>query len=320
MLTGAHAPILTVTLNPALDLAASTAEVRPNRKLRLDRPMIDPGGGGINISRVIATLGGHAPAAVSLGGPLGAQVRTMLVEAGIEILDLPAPGDTRLSLAVNNDADGNQYRFSLPGPDWNPAQAQAALDCLAGAAPAGGWVALSGSNPPGIPEDFAIELAGRVEAAGASLLVDISGPQLRRLVSARIGFAVLRLDRAETEGLAGRPLPTRADTADFARELVASGVAKVAVLARGDDGNILANATGTWHATALPITVNSAVGAGDSFVAGLLTGHARGADWPQALALAAACATSTCLQPATRLAQADDVARCLAQGRVVAMP
>lgn len=317
LLSGPHAPILTVTLNPALDLAAGTDAVRPNRKLRLDAPLTDPGGGGINIARVVATLGGNARAAVSLGGPLGAQVRALL--AGIDLIDLPAPGDTRLSLAVTNRADGDQYRFSLPGPSWTEAEAKTALDQLTEAAPKGGWVALSGSYPPGMPEDFAFDLAHRVAAAGAGLLVDTSGPQLRRLIAARIGFAALRLDRAEAEGLAGHPLPSREDTANFARRLVADGVAHVAVVARGDDGNILADAAGTWHATALPVTIVSAVGAGDSFVAGLLTGHARGATWPDALALAAACATATCLQPATRLAEADDIARFLADGRVVAM-
>lgn len=319
LLAGPHAPILTVTLNPALDLAAGCAQVRPNQKLRLDSVLLDPGGGGINIARVIAALGGRARAAVSLGGPLGAEIATMLAEAGIETLALPAPGHTRLSLAVENRAEANQYRFSLPGPDWDETAAETALQQLTAAAPAGGWVALSGSSPPGVPDDFALALAHGVAGAGARLLVDTSGPQLRRLVAARAKIAVLRLDRLEAEGLAGAPLPERADSAGFARRLIAEGVAQIVVVARGADGNILADARGAWHATALPVTIVSAVGAGDSFVAGLLIAEARGADWPQALALAAACATATCLQPATRLAQPDDVARLLAQGRVMAM-
>lgn len=316
----AQAPILTATLNPALDLAGDVAQVLPNRKLRLGAPIIDPGGGGINIARLVTRLGGQALAAVSLGGALGAQVATLLEGEGIASLALPCPGDTRLSLAVTDTASGDQFRFSLPGPQWDAAQAEAALAQLAGAVTPGGWLALSGSNPPGVPAGFAADLAGRVAQAGGRMLADISGPPLQALASARARIAVLRLDRAEAEALAGRTLPRREDTARFARKLVRDGVAEVVALARGADGNILSDGCATWHARAVPVRVVSAVGAGDSFVAGLLLARARGSDWPEALALAAACATATCMQPATRLGSAEAVAAYLAQGRITPMP
>lgn len=319
LLSGPHAPILTVTLNPALDFAGSVARVLPNRKLRMGAVLVDPGGGGINIARVVARLGGQAEAAVSLGGVLGAEIARLLDEEGIRRRALPCPGSSRQSLSVSDDSDGRQYRFVMPGPEWDAALADAALDSLAGAMPPGGWVALSGSNPPGLADGFTLDLARRVEAAGASLLVDTSGPALKALAASRAGVAVLRIDGPEAEFLAGRPLRERSDTAAFARDLVARGVARVAVLARGSDGNILADATGAWHARAVPVQVVSAVGAGDSFAAGLLLGRARGGDWPEALALAAACATATCLMPATRLGNAGDIARFLAEGAVTRM-
>lgn len=319
LLSGPHAPILTVTLNPALDFAGSVARVLPNRKLRMGTVLTDPGGGGINMARVIARLGGQAIAAVSLGGVLGAEIARLLAADGIAQLSLPCPGDSRQSLSVTDDSDGKQYRFVMPGPEWSGEMAGDALDILAGAMRPGGWVALSGSNPPGMADGFALDLARRVNASGASLLVDTSGPALKALAAARAGIAVLRIDGPEAEFLAGRPLPERSDTAAFARDLVARGVAQVAVLARGSDGNILADATGAWHARAVPVQVVSAVGAGDSFAAGLLLGRARGGDWPEALALAAACATATCLMPATRLGSAVDVARLLAEGAITRM-
>ena len=320
LLSGPHAPILTVTLNPALDFAGAVARVVPNRKLRMGAVLVDPGGGGINMTRVIARLGGQATAAVSLGGVLGDEIARLMDAEGLARLPLPCPGSSRQSLSVTDKGDGGQYRFVMPGPEWSEALAGQALDMLAAAVPAGGWVALSGSNPPGLADDFALHLARRVEAAGGSLLVDTSGAALKALAAARAGIAVLRIDGPEAEFLAGRPLPERADTAAFARDLVARGVARVVVLARGSDGNILATAGGAWHARAVPVRVVSAVGAGDSFAAGLLLGRARGGDWPEALALAAACATATCLMPATRLGSAEDIARILTEGAITRMP
>lgn len=319
LLSGPHAPIVTVTLNPALDFAGSVARVEANRKLRLGEVLTDPGGGGINIARVVARLGGAATAAVSLGGVLGGEIARLLDAEGVARLALPCPGPSRQSLSVTDDSDGRQYRFVMPGPAWTDALEQEALAVLAGAVPRGGWMALSGSNPPGMAEDFAAQLARRVAAAGGALLVDTSGAALRVLAEAQANIAILRIDGPEAEFLAGHPLPERADTAAFARDLVARGVARAVVLARGSDGNILATDAGTWHARAVPVRVVSAVGAGDSLAAGLLLGRARGGDWPEALALAAACATATCLMPATRLGEAADIARVLAEGAITRM-
>ena len=316
LLSGPHAPILTVTLNPALDFAGAVAQVLPNRKLRMGSVLTDPGGGGINMARIVARLGGKATAAVSLGGVLGAEIARLLAADGIAQLSLPCAGDSRQSLSVTDDSDGRQYRFVMPGPEWDAAGADAALDTLAGAMQPGGWVALSGSNPPGLDHGFAARLAQRVAAGGASLLVDTSGPALKALAAVQADIAVLRIDRAEAEDLAGRPLPLAQDTAAFAQALVGRGVAQVVALARGAEGNVLATAAGAWHARAVPVEVISAVGAGDSFAAGLLLGRARGGDWPDALALAAACATATCMRPATRLGSARDIAHYLAQGKI----
>lgn len=308
-------PVLTVTLNPALDLASSVEALVPGEKLRCEAPLIDPGGGGVNVSRVIARMGGNSRAAVALGGPTGQRIGLLLQVAGIGVRALPAPGETRESLAVTDRSTGRQYRFVLPGPGWTAEQATAALDAICDEAEPGAWVVLSGSNPPGVPDDFALRLARRLGARG-QLLVDVSGAPLRAVAGAGAGIGLLRMNQPEAEDLAARPLPSRDDTTAFARDLVARGVALAVAVARGGDGNILATPEGVWHAEALPVRIISKVGAGDSFVGGLVLGRARGDDWPQALALAAACASAACMTPATELCRPEDVARLLAEGRV----
>lgn len=311
-----QAPILTVTLNPALDLSTETDHVEPDRKLRCDLPTVDPGGGGVNISRAIKVMGGESTAFVALGGTTGRRMAELLEAAGLDWREMRAPGETRQSLAVMDRDSGQQYRFVMPGPEWSSGDVGKSIGHIIQAAQAGGLVVLSGSNPPGVPDDYAALLAAKLADGDAGLIVDTSGKALRAVADGGHNFALLRMDREEAEGLAGRPLPERADTARFAAELVAAGAAKAVIVARGSDGNIIADATGAWHAEAAKVKVVSKVGAGDSFLAGFTLGHARGLPVHDALGLAAAMASATCMTPATELCRRADVDR-LFDARVV---
>ena len=312
----AQARILTVTLNPALDISTGADHVEPDVKLRCDAPVTDPGGGGINVSRAIAVMGGQSTAFVALGGTTGVRMGQILEAAGLDWREMRAPGETRQSLAVMDRASGLQYRFVLPGPQWQSADVGKSIAHILQAARPDGLVVLSGSNPPGVPADYAALLAARLAERGAGLIVDTSGAALRAVADGGHGFALLRMDREEAEGLAGRPLPQRADTARFAASLVAAGAAKAVIVARGSVGNIIATPQGAWHAEAAKVQVISKVGAGDSFLAGFTLGLARGMAVPDALGLGAAMASATCMTPATELCRRADVDRLFA-ARVV---
>ena len=302
-------PILTITLNPALDLSTGIDRVVPDQKLRCDKPEVDPGGGGINVSRAIQILGGQSTALVALGGATGMRIAEMLKSDGLSVMRLTAPGETRQSLAVSERETGQQFRFVLPGPEWHRAHVADAMSAIAEAARAGGWVVLSGSNPPGVPAGFAQMLAVRLKDSAARLLVDTSGEALRAIAGSSTPVDILRMDSLEAEGLAGRALPHRRDSAECAAGLVSDGVARTVIVARGADGSVIAGADGTWHAEAISVPVVSAVGAGDSFVAGFLLATARNQPVHEALALGAAAASAACMTPATDLCRAEDVWR-----------
>lgn len=146
--------ILTVTLNPTIDLSTSVPHVVAGPKLRCTMPDVDPGGGGTNVSRAIKILGGNSRALVAVGGPTGDRLLTLLNTQGIGTVALRGPGETRQSLAVTDRGTGEQFRFVLPGPEWHPTDVAHALAAIAAAARDGGLVVLSGSQPPGVPEDF----------------------------------------------------------------------------------------------------------------------------------------------------------------------
>lgn len=303
-------PILTLTLNPALDISTGVGQVRPGEKLRCAEPSLNAGGGGLNVSRALHRLGAPSLALVALGGSTGDRLASLLKAEGIAFLALKSPGETRQSMTVTEASTGAQYRFLLPGPIWSHTDQTQVFALLAATAKPGAIAVISGSQPPGVPADFPAKLAKTLPES--LVVLDTSGPTLAQAVAQPIpDLAVLRMDSDEAEALAGHPLTTPKDTADFAETLRAGGAAATVIIARGAEGNVLVTQGQRLFAQPPTVPVLSAVGAGDSFVAGLTLAMARRQDWPQALTLATAAAAAAVMTPATELCRAEDVAQLL---------
>lgn len=303
--------ILTITLNPALDLSTQAASVTPGPKLRCTEPRRDPGGGGINVSRAIRFMGGDSVALVALGGATGTQLHDLMTGEGLRVHALPAPGDSRESLSVTDRSTGAQYRFVMPGPTWQAAHVAALIDACRRAAAPGGFVVLSGSLPPGVPADLPATLCRDLTSARARLVVDISGPALQALAASPPDPkpALLRFDHQEATELSGLPLDTPADSADFAENLVRRGVARAVMIARGREGNVLADGRTRRLCRPVPVEERSKVGAGDSFVGAAVLCLSRGGTMEEALQYGTAAANAAVMTEATELCRAEDVDR-----------
>lgn len=168
-----QAPILTLTLNPALDMATEVPDILPGHKLRCTDPHLDPGGGGLNVSRAIKALGGDSLALVALGGLTGDRLAGLIRADGVTFLSILGPGETRQSLTVTEKSSGKQFRFMLPGPVWGEAERARVFTLLAATARPGGISVISGSQPPGVPADFPAQLAASME--GSRVVLDTSG-------------------------------------------------------------------------------------------------------------------------------------------------
>lgn len=300
--------VLTVTLNPALDLSAFCAQVLPEGKLRLQGLVQEPGGGGVNVSRVIARLGGRTRALVAWGGAAGARHRALLEPMLTDLVGFDLPLETRQSLTVT-DAEGRQFRFVLPGEAWPPGLEDAVLArIVASAAADPGPVVLSGSQPPGVGAAFPARLA-RTLGKGR-LIVDTSGAALAHVLGdASDAPFVLRLDQAEAQTLAGGAVLDVAQAAVLARDLVARGRAEVVLVALGADGTVLAAPGQALHCRPPRVEVLSKVGAGDSFTGAFALELARGRALGDALRLGTAAAAAAVMTPGTALCDADDVRR-----------
>lgn len=299
--------ILTFTPNPALDLSTSTDRVEPVRKLRCAAPRLDPGGGGINVARVLHRLGLEVRAVYPAGGPTGSRLTGLLAREGLDSLTIQIAGETRQSFTVADRHDGAEYRFVLPGPVLSAAEWQACLDLVFSGTAAGDLLVVSGSLPPGVDPEAMAALARRAGTAGLRLALDSSGPALAAALAA--GVWLVKPSLRELADLLDRPLEARADRVAACRELVARGAAEIVALSLGEEGALLVTAGQALEARGLAVEAVSTVGAGDSFLAGLLHGLTGGAAPAEALRQAIAAGSAALLAPGTSLSRADDVRR-----------
>src|SRR5690348_15843048 len=107
---------VTLTMNPALDIATATDAVVPGHKLRCGDPRYDPGGGGINVARAVRRLGGDALAVSPVGGLSGETLRRMLHDESVPHVPVSIVGFTLESLSVVERQGGYQHRYLMPGP------------------------------------------------------------------------------------------------------------------------------------------------------------------------------------------------------------
>src|SRR5271169_1351099 len=138
-------PIVTLTMNPALDIATETDTIVPAHKLRCGEPRYDPGGGGINVARAVHQLGGNAMAVFPVGGPSGEMLCHLVDAEGLPYAAVAVDGITRESFAVVERQSGKQYRFLMPGPRIGAREQALCLDELAARLSGADYLVASGS-------------------------------------------------------------------------------------------------------------------------------------------------------------------------------
>jgi 6-phosphofructokinase 2 len=308
--------IVTLTMNPAIDVTTSVARVVPDIKLRCEAPGYEAGGGGVNVARAIRRLGGDVLALFPAGGPAGALLGRLLGGEGVRYRCLPITGWTRQNVNVGEPSTGRQFRFVMPGPclaepEWHPV-----LDALEALEPPPRFLVASGSLPPGVPTDFYARLARSCRRRGIALVVDAAGEPLRQALAE--GVYLLKPSLHEFEELMGEHDCEEPRLEELGRGLIDKGRCDVLVLSLGARGVLWMSMTEGGRLIPPAVPVKSSVGAGDSVVAGIVWSLVSGRLLADAVRFGVAAGAASVMNPGTELCRAADVERLYTE--VVAAP
>jgi 6-phosphofructokinase 2 len=297
--------IATLCMNPSIDLSTSVDRVKPIRKLRCGALKRDPGGGGINVARVVRRLGADVTAIYPVGGSTGQLLRRLVDEEGVVSLAFRASEETRADFTVSEKETGDQFRFVLPGPQLSEQEWRQCFDAIISYM--GPFLVASGSLPPGVPEDFYGRVARVAKQAGAKFIVDSSGAPLEAALTE--GVYLIKPNLRELEELARAPLENEQAWVEASRMLVEEGRTELVALTLGDQGALLVSKDHAWRAQGTPVEAVSAVGAGDSFLGGLVWSLFSRRCLDDAFRYSNAAGTAAVLAAGTGLCQKEDVER-----------
>lgn len=300
--------VLTVTANPALDVAVSVEYLVPDHKLEALDHRRELGGGGVNVARVLARLGVESRAWMVVGGAVGDELLSLAAAQGLDAVAHRIEGSTRESIAVSDLKAGHQYRIVLPGPAIaDPAAMVADIEARSGDVDV---VVLSGGLPPGVPVDLYRTLCEVLPHA--TTVVDAKGEALARTLESSAD--VVKPSRRELASLVSW-IPADLDEVELAaRQVLARGRVGALAVSLGGDGAMLVERDGPTTRYAAPeVPVASTVGAGDSMVAGIVAGLVAGEDLAEATRRGVAAGSATAMTPGTELCRRADVDRLLDQ-------
>ena len=299
-------PVITITMNPTVDVTTATTKVEQGRKLRCGEPRFDPGGGGINVARMVRELGGDAVAFFPCGGSSGETLKALCAREKLQVEAMPIEGRTRESLKVFEESSEGTFRFLLPGPHITDNEREAALERIDVLANGSGFVVLSGSLPPGLAPDFYREATERAAAAGARVALDTSGEALTEAIGPAV--SVLKPNHEEAADLAGGEIvDDEARRERLVQRLLGEGIEFV-FLTLGEKGVFAARRDGARLRFRPPdVSRGSPVGAGDSFLGAAVHALSNDASFEEVTRLAVAAAAAAVESEGTSLARREDI-------------
>lgn len=278
--------ILTVTLNAALDVTYTVDELRRHASNRVRAVATRAGGKGVNVARVLHTLGHDVVATGLCGGAAGAQIRDELAVAGVAADFAVVGGESRRTVTV---VDGDATVLLEPGPHVTAEEFAAFQSRFAELLTDARAVVLSGSLPPGLPSDAYATLGRLAARAGVPVLLDAADDALVRGLEA--APAVVKPNAAELAGVTAV-----GDPVSGARELQRRG-ARAVVVSCGPDGLVAVDEREAWWAAPPELLPGNPTGAGDAVVAALAVGLVERRPWPERLADAVALSAAAVVAP-----------------------
>ncbi|WP_158227241.1 1-phosphofructokinase [Mangrovitalea sediminis] len=278
--------IVTVTLNPALDMTVRLDSLVPGEVNLARDGHLRPAGKGVNVAMVLRDLGLPVSVTGILGRDNSAAYQALFKQMSMVNHFLEEPGATRINVKLS-EQDGRVTDINLPGLSVSGATWEQLRATLVALCDHADTFVLSGSLPRGLATDSYAQLIRLLKERGKRVLVDTSGPALEAAVDA--GPDLIKPNLDELVQWAGRPLPEAIDRDQAVAEIMARGV-RCVVLSEGRRGLCWYDDRGAWQVSPPSVEVVSTVGAGDSLLAGIAYGLALGLPQDELLRLATAVA------------------------------
>lgn len=301
--------IITLTVNPALDKSAKVASLIPAQKLKCHSIQYQPGGGGINISRMLKRLGTETSCIVTSGGDTGKFLTDLLIKETILPEIIPVKSWTRENLSVVDTQSGLQYRFGMPGNKLSKLELEAIKNLLKEKVDSQDILVLSGSLAEKMPVDYYAQLIKYLSDKNIKIVIDTSGSALKEALEENV--YLMKPNQRELAQLAGKEFLSSAEQESFAIELIKSKKAEYVVVSLGARGAFIASSEGIFYKSTPSVKVKSTIGAGDSMVAGLIYGIQQGFSPENMLKWGVICGVATTMSEGTGLATKENIDKVL---------
>ena len=299
------AEIVTLTANPSIDVSFAVERMVDTVKLRCSQPRKDPGGGGINVARVLRRLGSECLAVHLAGGQAGRVLNALLDAEQVPYKCILIDNETRENITVRETATRREFRFIMPGPAVTEFEWSRCFRYLDTLHPQPRYLIVSGSLAPGMPPDFYARIAQWAQTNSVRMVLDASGDALAAALE--VGVFLVKPSLDELRELTGAPLTNPSDWREAALHLVQQRKARHVAVTLGARGALIATEGGALSLPAVPVDVVSAVGAGDSFLAAMVWAMDHDAHTGEALRYAIAAGCAAVLRPGTALCDPADV-------------
>lgn len=297
--------IITLTVNPTIDKSTTVSGIKPNSKLRCANPVYEAGGGGINVSRVLHTLGGNSVCMYMAGGTTGKELQDMLTDLELLQQVIPIAGRVRENLSVTDTVNNQQYRFGMPGPKISEREWKNTLGHLDSVLSAGDYLVASGSLCPGMPIDFYAQVSHIAQNKKVKVILDTSGDAL--LKGAQAGVYLLKPNLGELAKLCGVKTISFLELESVAKTFLKNNPCEVLVISMGPQGALLVTNDILEYIAAPVVHQKSTIGAGDSMVAGMVYALANGKSLSEMAKYGVACGTAATMTEGTQLCKKRNV-------------
>ena len=300
--------IATLTLNPALDVTFTVGDLMYEETNRAKSVRRDPGGKAINVSRVLKRLGGETTALAFIGGHNGHAIYDLLHEDKIKVEFVRTRNETRMNAAIMIEGSSKIIKINEKGPEVSQIELGRMEELVMNMAESFEYLVMSGSLPPGVPDDYYSKLIASLSALKIKCILDSSRDSLKYGIES-LPYMV-KPNRYEVETLLGKSVKTIEEVINAAKDLHNKGI-EIAVISCADEGSIAVSDEGVFRCIPPKVDVQSTIGAGDSLVAGILWKLSNGESLGKALQFGVAAGTATVLTPGTGLCNIEDIDRIL---------